>query len=155
MDSERGKLREQELALRDRIKVLDDAQNEQTIREIESGLRYFRMDDLEVGGPGKRMTVLCVSKVERAKTGIHLHGVRVWPAIPRLEFGPVGWTLAAIRIAQGNSRDDMAVISRDEFARQFESVVAALRSAVVAIEGSVRASRWPKRKEGEGRVNRY
>lgn len=120
MLDEREQLRKQEMAIRERMREIDAEIDQSTITRITEGDCYFRFTDFERPMRERGHVYVHVLDVKPTPSGYSLSGVQVWPDIPRLERGSIGWTLHACRSAWERP-DTGEKITKAEFDAQLES----------------------------------
>lgn len=128
MLDEREQLRKQQMAIHDRLREIDAEIDQSTIARIKEGDCYFRFSDFEHSPRQNKNVYVHVLYLKPTPSGYALYGVQVWPDIPRLERGSIGWTLHACRSAWERP-DTGEKITKDEFASQLEATVGRIRSA--------------------------
>lgn len=120
MLDEREQLRKQQMAIHDRLREIDAEIDQSTIARIKDGDCYFRFSDFEHSPRQNKNVYVHVLDVKPTPSGHVLYGIRVWPDVPGLERGSIGWTLHACRSAWERP-DTGEKITKAEFDAQLES----------------------------------
>lgn len=128
---EREQLRQREMVIRDRIREIDAEVERSVIARIMEGDCYFRFDDLQHSLRQNKNVYVHVLNVDTTPSGYSLFGIQVWPDIPRVERGSIGWTLHACRRAW-EQPDTGEKITKSEFNTQFDTAVDKIKDVRIA-----------------------